>query len=555
MISLLKNFTKCWWRQKARASLPFLLLFFLPACEYQDLKPIRDQVLVYCSEGNPETFNPQLSTSGVTFDASSRTLYNRLVEFKPNSNEIAPSLAESWSISPDGKEYTFHLRENVSFHQTEHFRPTRYFNADDVIFSFSKQSDNSHPFHNTSQLSYRYYESMGLQNLIESIEKSGQHTVIFKLSRPESPFLATLTMDFTSILSAEYADSLLIQNKRENIDSLPVGTGPYQLTRYQPDAFIRYKAHANYWNGEQQLKNLVFAITPDPSLRFARVIAGECDLMTNPLPIHLMTTKKYPQIKVTTQPGLNTAFLSLNTQKPPFDNPQVRKAIELAINKPSIIKVVYQNNASLANSIIPPTSWAHVNSLSASQFDPQKSRQLLEGAGYASGFELDLWIMSAQRAYNPNAIKMAELIQQNLKAVGISVNIHSFEYATFLNKIRNGEHQAALAGWIGDNGDPDNFFTPLISCSATKSGTNSTFWCDNEIDQHIQQAKLEKRQATRYKIYEKLQQKLRQESPLVPIAHATRFVVLSHKVQNFNMLSTGGVSFEGVYLEQGSNDD
>ncbi|MDH5435015.1 MAG: hypothetical protein OEY19_13810, partial [Gammaproteobacteria bacterium] len=81
----------------------------MPACEYQDLKPIRDQVLVYCSEGNPETFNPQLSTSGVTFDASSRTLYNRLVEFKPNSNEIAPSLAESWSISPDGKEYTFYL--------------------------------------------------------------------------------------------------------------------------------------------------------------------------------------------------------------------------------------------------------------------------------------------------------------------------------------------------------------------------------------------------------------------------------------------------------------
>ncbi len=522
----------------------------LSGCQFQQNASVRDDVLVFCSEGSPETFNPQLSTSGVTFDASSRTLYNRLVEFKSGTTSVIPALATSWKISEDGKEYTFKLRKNVYFHTTEDFTPKRPFNADDVLFSFHRQWNKTHPFHNNINYRYRYFESMGLGNLIQDIIKVDDYTIKFSLVRPESPFLATLAMDFASILSAEYGSQLVKTKNLEAMDLQPVGTGPFQLVRYQPDAFIRYKAHPEYWQGEQKLKKLVFAITPDPSLRFARLVAGECDVMANPLPVHLTAAHQFKNTLVQSEAGLNIAFLTMNTRKPPFNNLQVRIALNHAINKKAIIKAVYQKMALPAITPIPPNIWAHNGLIKDFDYDPEKAKALLKSAGYPQGFKMDIWTMSAQREYNPDAKKMAELIQQNLKDVGIEVEIETYEYGAFLDKVRRGEHHAALMGWISDNGDPDNFFTPLLSCAATLTGTNSSFWCDQKFNKIIHQASSKMQTSARRNLYYYAQEYFKAASPWVPIAHARQHIILNPRVKNFKMLSNGGVYFNNVYLQK-----
>lgn len=159
--------------------------------------------LVYCSEGAPENFNPQLYTSGTSVDASAVPIYNRLVDFKVGTTELVPSLAERWDISADGRVYTFHLRKGVKFQSNKYFKPSRDFTADDVIFSFMRQKDPQHPYHSVSKGTYANFESLSFGSLIQSIEKVDDHTVRFTLSHAEAPFLADLAWYFASILSAE----------------------------------------------------------------------------------------------------------------------------------------------------------------------------------------------------------------------------------------------------------------------------------------------------------------------------------------------------------------
>jgi len=534
-----------------------ILLFcslFLVGCSNDSGSTVKDNVLVYCSEASPQSFNPQLVTSGSTFDAA-RQIYNRLIEFKPGSSHITSSLADKWEISDDGKEYIFYLRENVKFHSTDYFKPTRDFNADDVLFSFQRQWKKDHPYHHVSNLGFRYFESMGFNNRIKDIIKLNDHQIKFVLNRPDATFLATLAMDFTSILSAEYAEQLLAKGQPENIDNHPIGTGAFQLVRYQADAFIRYKAHFQYWKGQEELKELVFAITPDPSLRFARLIAGECDLMAKPLPIHLKAVINYPFIQVMNEPGSNIAYLAMNTNKKPFDDPKIREALNYAINKEALIKIVYQNTAVVAKNPIPPNMWSYNRDTPTIPFSLQTAQSLLQQAGYPNGFEMDLWAMPVQRSYNPNATKMAELIKQDLEKIGIRTKIISYEFGAFLEKVKKGEHQTALLGWIGDNGDPDNFFSPLLSCNAALSGTNAAFWCDPDFDQLIKQAGMISDIYTRTLLYQKAQEQFSQSKPWVPIAHSRQFILANKRVKNFRLAPTDGVYFSGVTLETSSNQE
>lgn len=523
--------------------------FILTGCSLDSNSSIRDTVLVYCSEASPQSFNPQLVTSGPTFDASSRQIYNRLLEFKPGSSLVAGSLATHWEVSSDGKEYIFYLRKQVSFHSTKGFTPTRFFNADDVLFSFERQWKTNHPFHHISSLGYRYFEAMGLKKLIKRITKLDDHRIKFELNYPDSPFLSTLAMDFASILSAEYAERLIQENDLEAIDMLAVGTGPFQLVRYQADAFIRYKAHPEYWKGKEAIEELVFAITPDASLRFARLIAGECDVMAKPLPAHTKAASEYTNVRVLSEAGSNVAYLAMNTQKRPFDNQKVRRALNYAINKKALLKIVYGGTAVAAKNPIPPNMWSYDRGTTDFNFSLAKAKQLLKEAGFEKGFSMDLWATPAQRTYNPNAIKMAELMQQNLAKINVHANIISYEFGTFLEKIANGEHQAALLGWIGDNGDPDNFFSSLLSCAAARSGGNAAFWCDQEFDDLIAQAKTESNIAKRTQLYKQAQNRFSTQNPWVPIAHSQQYVLVNNRVENFRLTPTDGMYFSGVTLK------
>ncbi|MCG6870883.1 MAG: ABC transporter substrate-binding protein [Gammaproteobacteria bacterium] len=526
-----------------------LALFALLSLAQTPLLASAGSTLVYCSEGSPEAFNPQLATSGTTFDASSRQIYNRLVEFEIGTTNIGPGLAERWSVSEDGKIYTFHLRKGVKFHTTKYFTPTRDFNADDVIFSFDRQRKKDHPYHSVGGAIYKYFDDMDMVNLITDLKKLDDYTVEFHLARPESPFIANMAMDFASILSAEYGDQLMKAGNPERIDLDPVGTGPFFFRRYEKDAFIRYRAHPQYWRGREKLENLVFAITVDPSVRYARLRTGECHVMAYPLPADIPAMKKDPALVVTSQPGLNVGYWALNVTKKPFDDVRVRRAMAHAINKAAIIEAVFLGTGQAAKNPIPPTIWSYNDAIQDYDYNPERARALLKEAGLDGGFQTDIWAMPVQRPYNPNARKMAEMIQADLKKVGIEAKVVSYEWGTYLQKSREGEHQTILLGWTGDNGDPDNFFGPLMSCAAAKTGNNRARWCDPEFDKLITEARMLSDKAARTRLYEKAQEVVHRELPWISVAHSIRYQPSRSSVKGLKIDPFGGIYFSGVTVE------
>jgi len=503
---------------------------------------------VYCSEGSPEGFNPAFYTSGTTFDASSRPIYDRLVLFELGTTKTIPGLAEKWVISPDGKTYTFYLRKGVKFHTTKNFTPTRDFNADDVIFTFERQRDKNHPYHKVSGGNYEYFVSTGMAALIQNIEKKDDYTVVFHLIHPEAPFIATVAMDFASIFSAEYADKMMKAGTPQDVDLNPVGTGPYMLVQYQKDSIIRYEAHKQYWRGVAPIDKLVFAITPDASVRYAKLKAGECHVMPYPNPADLAQMAKEKDIKLMQKEGLNVGYLAFNTEKKPFDNVKVRQALSMAINKQAIIDAVFQGAGKIAKNPIPPTIWSYNDKVKDYPYDPVTAKKLLAEAGLPNGFETDIWAMPVQRPYNPNARRMAEMIQADWDKIGVKAKIVTYEWGEYLKRSKEGEHQTLLLGWTGDNGDPDNFLFVLLSCDAVGSA-NRARWCYKPFDDLLKQAKITSDVAERTRLYEKAQVMFKEQAPWVTIAHSVVFKPMRNEVVNFKIDPFGGHVFYGVDIK------
>ena len=502
--------------------------------------------VVYCSEGSPVNFNPQIGTSGTTVDASSHQIYDRLLDFDLESGDIVPALATSWIVSDDGKTYTFQLRKEVSFHQTKTFKPTRFFNADDVLFSINRWRLSEHPFHNISGGKYPYTDSLNLSDLIVSVERLNGYRVEIVLNKPESSFLANLATDFAVILSAEYAEKLISRNQKQVIDHVPVGTGPYQLANFRQGHYIRYTKHPNYWREADITENLIFDITTSGSLRLAKLLTGECDAIALPAHSELEVIRQQENLILNEKPGLNIGFWAFNTSKAPFDNPEVRRALGMAIDLNALIEAIYFNNAILARNIVPPTSWAFQADVRPLNYNPIAARKILEEQGFPEGFSMNIWAMPVQRAYNPNALKMAELMQTYLQEVGIQVNIVSYEWSTFRERLSEGLHDSVLIGWSADNGDPDNFFRPLLSCSAIKSGTNRAMWCSEEFDKLINQALQFSDISERTYFYGKANELLAEKLPLIPIAHAS--IYQAHRIELNGLVTNpyGGLRFGGV---------
>ncbi|MCT8343102.1 MULTISPECIES: dipeptide ABC transporter periplasmic-binding protein DppA [Photorhabdus] len=510
---------------------------------------VQAKTLVYCSEGSPEGFNPQLFTAGTTYDASSRPLYNRLVEFKTGTTEIIPSLAEKWDISDDGKVYTFHLRKGVKWHENKEFKPTRDFNADDVIYTFMRQKDTSHPYHKVSGGSYEYFIGMGMSEIINKVEKVDDYTVRIELSRPEAPFLADLGMDFASIMSAEYADKMMKAGTPEKVDLNPIGTGPFQLVQYQKDSRILYKAFKQYWGDKAKIDRLVFSITPDASVRYAKLQKNECQIMPYPNPADIARMKQDKDIVLLEQPGLNVGYVAFNVTKKPLDNVKVRQALTMAVNKDAIVEAVYQGAGQKAKNLIPPTMWGYYNDLKDYQYDPEKAKQLLKEAGMGSGFTIDLWAMPVQRAYNPNARRMAEMVQADWAKIGVKAKIVSYEWGEYLKRAKDGEHQIVMMGWTGDNGDPDNFFATLFSCAAKELGSNYSKWCYKPFEDVIQPARIVAEHAKRVELYKQAQVVMHEQVPALIVAHSTVYEPTRKEVKGYVVDPLGRHIFSNVSLE------
>ena len=509
------------------------------------------KTLVYCSEGSPENFYPGVNTTGTSFDVTTQ-VYNTIVEFERGGTKVVPGLAEKWDISADGTVYTFHLRKGVKWHSTsKSFKPTRDFNADDFIFMLERQWKESDPFFKVTSQNHSYFNDMGMPKLLKSVDRIDEYTVKITLNQAEAPFLANLAMQYAGIQSKEYAIAMLKAGTPEKVDQDPIGTGPFYLVQYQKDAVIRFKAFPQYWGGKAKIDDLVFAITPDASVRWAKLQKGECHAMPYPNPADLDAIRKDPNVQVLEQPGLNVGYLSYNTTKKPFDDVRVRKALNMAINKKAIIDGVYLSTGVAAKNPIPPTMWSYNDAVKDDPYDPEAARRLLAQAGFPDGFSTDLWAMPVQRPYNPNAKRIAELMQADLAKINVKAEIKSFEWGEYRKRLQAGEHQMGMLGWTGDNGDPDNFLYTLLGCASAQSASGSNIYkfCHQPYEDLVLKAKSTTKQADRDALYKKAQVIFKEQAPWFTIAHAVQLKPVRKEVVDFKLSPFGRHTFYGVDIK------
>jgi dipeptide transport system substrate-binding protein len=521
------------------------------ACIGMALPAAAKGTLVYCSEGSPEGFQPQFFSTGTTFDAVSVPMFNRLVEFDTGTTNVIPALALSWDVAPDGKVYTFKLRHGVRFHANAQFTPTRDMNADDVVFSWSRMADDGNPFHRmTAGQTFAYFDDMGMKNIVDKVEKLDDYTVRYTLKRPEAPFLADMAMDFASILSKEYFDAMQKKGTPNAADVYPIGTGPFEFVSYQKDATIRYKAFDKYWGGRPKIDNLVFSITRDATTRYAKLKTGECQAMAFPKPADLAEMKRDPAIDVQQKEGLNVGYIAFNVEKKPFDQKLVRQALNMAVDKEAILKAVYQGQGQVAKNPIPPILWSYNDAIKDYPYDPAKAKAMLAQAGYPNGFEIELWYLPVTRPYNPDGKRMAELVQADWEKIGVKAKLITYEWAEYRKRSKTGEQSAMMFGWSGDNGDPDNFFVPLLGCEAVKGGGNVARWCDKRFEDLVVKAAQTPDKAARAKLYAEAQVIFKEEAPWITIAHSVRFDPVRREVKGYKMDATAHHYFTRVDIVQ-----
>src|SRR5690606_21339445 len=367
---------------------------------------------------------------------------------------------------------------------------TREFMADDVVYTFARMMRKDHPFRKAYPADFPYFTDMGMDKNLTSVEKLNDYTVRFTLNEVDAPFLQNMAMAFAVIFSQEYMEKLRQEGKPQLLNQQPVGTGPFVFERYQKDAQIRYKANKDSWNKQEgpRVDNLIFAIAKDPSVRAQRLRAGECRLASHPLPADVDRLQKEPNLKLLSGPGFNVGSIYYNTEKEQLKKPEVRMALDMAINKRAIIKAVYGGQGVLAEGPMPTTQWSYDDSIKSRPHDPEKAKALLKEAGYPDGFEMGLWSLPVARPYNPNGRLMAEMIQADWATIGVKVNISTYEWGEYLRRAQKGEHDAIMVGWTGDNGDPDNWLGNLLSCHAV-GGSNYSRFCYKPFDDLVVKAR------------------------------------------------------------------
>ena len=324
----------------------------------------------------------------------------------------------------------------------------------------------------------------------------------------------------------------------------PVGTGPFQFVDYQLDAVIRYAAHPDYFKGKEKIDDLVFAITPDPTARIQKVIAGECDVAPYPNPADIAMLKSNQDVTLMEQAGLNIGYMSYNTTIAPLDKPEVRHALNQAIDRESLIKALFQDaGATPAENLIPPTMWSWNKDVKSDAYDPEAAKKVLADAGLT---EIQLWASDRVRPYNPNFQRAAELIQADWAKVGVTATIVNYEWTKYRAEGKKKDRPGAFQiGWTGDNGDPDNFFATLFSCSAV-GVSNYSSWCDKDFEDLIQKAKTTSDMAERTKLYEQAQVVFQKQAPAFLLAHSQVYSVVRKNVSGYMMDPLGIHRFDGV---------
>lgn len=488
--------------------------------------------------GDSVGLDPALEEDGESFKVCDN-IYDTLVQYKESSTELEPGLAETWESSEDGLTWTFYLRKGVKFHDGTPF------NAEAVLFSLNRQHEKTHPFHNVSG-SYVYWVATGLAEIVDKISIIDDFTVQITLKTPYSPFIYTIAITPFAIVSPT-----AVKKWGDEYFNNPVGTGPFKFSRWDKKDKIVLLANDDYWGDRPNLDRVIFRSIPDNAVRLIELQQGGLHAMEFPNPDDLQQIQSDDSLELLSQPGMNIGYLAMNMDKPPLDNQKVRLAINHAIDKQTIIKHLYQGLGIPAKNPIPPTLWSYDDTIQEYDYNPELAKQLLAQAGYPNGFETTLWALPVPRPYIPDGRALAEVIQSELRDVGIKAKIVTYDWGTYLERTKNGEHDMAMLGWSADLGDPDNFFYFLLSkSSAEESGGNIAFYRSDAMQNVLEKARATSDKDKRISLYKEAQLIFHNDVPWVPLAHAKQVLVINKKVKNLKLHPLNWKYFQKVSLER-----
>jgi len=527
-----------------RFFLLFITTLILSGC-YKSESSLTDS-LIYCSESTVHSFNPQISDDISSLDATTHQLYNRLVKIDPTTNVYIPDLATHWLLSDDKLSYTFFLRKNVNFHQTDYFSPSRYFNADDVIFSLKRMLEEGHPFHTVNRVTDAYFFNHPFDQLISDIVKIDDYRIKFILKKPDVTLLTNLAAHYSVITSKEYADHLLANGTPERLDFYPVGTGPFKFKNANKVDIIHYVKHTRFWGVNASIDNLIFDVTENKTKRYAKLLTGECDIITDPAPSQLKKMSEKSNIFVSTQPTANIALWAFNTNKMPFLEKKIRQAFTNAVDQNNLLEAVFYQSATATNTLLSKQSWAYNLRSTEIQYKPQEARSLLQEMGYDFNRTITILTPVENSIFNPNFHKTAEIIQANLSKIGIKSEIIYLNHTELQKYLAVGDYDSYLTGINGNLNDPDSIFRPLLSCDSTPLEGNTSQWCSKKVQDLLNSGQEETSFTTRIKNYYKLQEIIQEQRMYFPIAHVLRMDAFKTNISGFLVDPFTGVSFQNV---------
>lgn len=474
--------------------------------------------LVFGQAQDAVTLDPADATDGFSVNNTSN-VFDTLVRFTATGTQVEPSLAESWTVSPDGLVWNFKLRRGVRFHDGTPF------NAQAAEFSFLRQFDKKHPYHHGT---FEYAE-FTLES-VKSIEAVGADTLRFTLKAPNASFLAMLAM-FSNAISSPTA----IKKYGKDYFKHPTGTGPFKFVEWVQKDHVTYEANKEYWGGRPCVDRLIIRGIPDNTVRLLEMEKGSIQMMDQVNPPDYARIRGNANLVLFTGPGLNVGYIAMNVEKEPFNDVRVRRAVNYSVNKPALVRAFYEGIGQPAKNPMPPTIWGYNDAVKPYEYNPEKARQMLAEAGYPNGITTELWWPNRARPYLTQPQKIAEALQQQLAKGGIRAKLVTFEWGTYLSKTRNGEHPMAILGWIGDNGDPDNFLYVLLDKDNANKGSasNIAFYKSNAVHDLLIKAQRTSNQSQRAAYYRQAQTIIHEDAPWVPLVHAARVGAYRKEVENF----------------------
>lgn len=497
----------------------------------RDWKPTKgkEMNIRYVQELSPISLDPPTPTDLQSFIFIEQ-MYDGLVRYKDESTSIEPALAVSWQEKNNGLTWIFNLRKGVKFHDGTDF------NSKAVLASFHRQLDPKHPFYREGFS----YASFTFQN-INKVEALDEFTIKITLDKPYAPFIYNMAMPAAKIVSP----TALVKYKGK-LDTNPVGTGPFIFESWNINKEIKLKRNTGYFLEPPFINSLTYTVENDSNKILEGMKSGKynvCELADNPLKA---VVDSRPGIGLFMAPVMHIQYLMMNTEKKPFDNTLVRRAVNHAIDKEVLVSNVSKGFSIPAKTPLPPSMWGHNKKITDYIFSPEKAKELLAQAGYKNGFETELMTTA-----KPDDMLASKIIKKNLSIIGIKVNIKIVTRKEYFPAVKKGEHMTAIGNWIGDNGDPDNFLYVLFDYDNAVKGkaSNRSFYKNDELHKILIKAQRISDRAQRTLLYEKAQEIIHADAPWVCMYHSQRVIGRKNGVRGVIPHPTGVIRFYRAWID------